>query len=283
MARFTNQAQVRYGNAVANSNIAVGEIMEVLSATKTAVNNTYGQNDNVTYVISIVNSGAVPFSGITVTDNLGEYNFGTETLTPLTYIPGTVKFYANGVLQPAPTVAAVSPLTVTGLTVPAGGNATVIYEAEVNSFAPMETGSQITNTAVVSATGITPVTVSETILVEEAPILSITKSVSPVPVTENGTLTYTFLIQNMGNTAADATAGVVVLDTFSPILSNLSVTFNGAGWAEGTQYTYDETSGTFSSVAGRITVPAATYTQDPASGAWVVSPGVSTLIISGIV
>lgn len=214
MARFTNQAQLRYGNAVANSNIAVGEIMEVLSATKTAVNNTYGQNDNVTYVISIVNSGAVPFSGITVTDNLGEYNFGTETLTPLTYIPGTVKFYANGVLQPAPTVAAVSPLTVTGLTVPAGGNATVIYEAEVNSFAPMETGSQITNTAVVSATGITPVTVSETILVEEAPILSITKSVSPVPVTENGTLTYTFLIQNMGNTAADATAGVVVLDTF---------------------------------------------------------------------
>ena len=175
MARFTNQAQLRYGNAVANSNIAVGEIMEVLSATKTAVNNTYGQNDNVTYVISIVNSGAVPFSGITVIDNLGEYNFGTETLTPLTYIPGTVKFYANGVLQPAPTVAAVSPLTVTGLTVPAGGNATVIYEAEVNSFAPMETGSRITNTAVVSATGITPVTVSETILVEEAPILSITK------------------------------------------------------------------------------------------------------------
>ena len=131
----------------------------------------------------------------------------------------------------------------------------------MNSFAPMETGSRITNTAVVSATGITPVTVSETILVEEAPILSITKSVSPVPVTENGTLTYTFLIQNMGNTAADATAGVVVLDTFSPILSNLSVTFNGAGWAEGAQYTYDETSGTFSSVAGRITVPAATYTR----------------------
>ena len=30
MARFTNQAQLRYGNAVANSNIAVGEILEVL-------------------------------------------------------------------------------------------------------------------------------------------------------------------------------------------------------------------------------------------------------------
>lgn len=34
MARFTNQAQLRYGNAVTNSNIAVGEILEVLSAKK---------------------------------------------------------------------------------------------------------------------------------------------------------------------------------------------------------------------------------------------------------
>ena len=30
MARFTNQAQLRYGNSIANSNIAVGEILEVL-------------------------------------------------------------------------------------------------------------------------------------------------------------------------------------------------------------------------------------------------------------
>ena len=42
MARFTNQAQLRYGNAVTNSNVAVGEILEVLSATKTAVKTTYG-------------------------------------------------------------------------------------------------------------------------------------------------------------------------------------------------------------------------------------------------
>ena len=57
MAIFTNQAQLRYGNAVANSNVAVGEILEVLAATKTAVRKIYGQNDRVTYVVSIVNSG----------------------------------------------------------------------------------------------------------------------------------------------------------------------------------------------------------------------------------
>ena len=28
MARFTNQAQLRYGNEITNSNIAVGEITE---------------------------------------------------------------------------------------------------------------------------------------------------------------------------------------------------------------------------------------------------------------
>ena len=77
MARFTNQAQLRYGNAVTNSNIAEGEILEVLSATKTAVRATYGQNDNVTYIVSIVNSGTIPVTGLTLTDNLGAYTFGT--------------------------------------------------------------------------------------------------------------------------------------------------------------------------------------------------------------
>ena len=33
MAFFTNQAQLRYGNEVANSNITVGEIQEVLAVT----------------------------------------------------------------------------------------------------------------------------------------------------------------------------------------------------------------------------------------------------------
>ena len=59
--------------------------------------------------------------------------------------------------------------------------------------------------------------------------------------TENGTLTYTFVIQNLGNTAADAATGVVITDTFNPLLENLTVTFNGTAWAEGTNYTYDTT------------------------------------------
>lgn len=283
MARFTNQAQLRYGNAVANSNIAVGEILEVLAATKLAVRQTYGQNDSVTYIISIVNSGTAAINGLTITDNLGAYQFNALTLTPLTYIEGTVNYYVNGTAQPTPAVTPGPPLTVTGINVPAGGNVTVVYEAAVNEYAPIASGAELTNAAVITGGGITPITVSDTVEAETAPLLTITKSVSPVPVTENGTLTYTFLIQNMGNAPADAATGVVVTDSFDPLLSGLAVSFNGTAWTEAVNYTYDETTGSFTSNTGQITVPAATYEQDAATGAWVVSPGVSTLVISGTV
>lgn len=141
----------------------------------------------------------------------------------------------------------------------------------------------ITNTAVITANVVTPITVREIINAEEQSLLTITKSVSPVPVTENGTLTYTFVIQNLGNTAATEETGVVITDTFKPVLKNLTATFNGTAWTEGADYTYDEITGMFASVAGKITVPAATYTQDTTTGAWGINPGVSTLVISGTV
>lgn len=175
MAQFTNQAQIRYGNAVANSNIAVGEILEVLSASKTAVRTTYGQNDSVTYIVSIVNAGTVPVTGLTLSDNLGAYTFGTGSLTPLTYVEGTVKYYVNGTLQTAPAVTTAPVFTITGITVPAGGNAMIIYEAMVNRYAPLDAGSSITNNANISGGGITPVTVDEIVRAQTAPLLTITK------------------------------------------------------------------------------------------------------------
>ncbi len=283
-AQFTNQAQLAYNDSVINSNIAVGEILEVLSVTKTAVGDEYGADSNLTYVISVVNSGTTPFNALTVTDNLGSYTFGASTLVPLTYNEGTVNYYINGILQPAPAVTASgTDLVFSGISVPAGGNATIVYEVSTNRYAPLATGSEITNTATLSGSGITPVAAEETVTAVSEPELSVTKSVSPVPVAENGTLTYTFVIQNTGNTAATAADLAVITDTFNPVLSNLAVTFNGSTWTEPAEYTYDETTGVFSSVAGVITVPAATFTQDPATGAWITTPGVSTLTITGTV
>lgn len=284
MAQFTNQAQLAYNDSVINSNIAVGEILEVLSVTKTAVGDDYGADSNLTYVISVVNSGATPFNALTLTDDLGAYASDTSTLVPLTYNEGTVTYYINGILQSVPAVTAEGTnLVISGISVPADGNATIVYEASTNRYAPLETGAEITNTVTLSGGGITPVTAEETVTAESEPELSVTKSVSPVPVAENGTLTYTFVIQNVGNTPATADDLAVITDTFSPVLSNLAVTFNGEAWTEPADYTYDETTGVFSSVAGVITVPAATFTQDPATGVWVTTPGVSTLAITGTV
>ena len=282
MPRFTNQAQLRYGNSVTNSNIAVGEILEVLSMTKTAVRDQYDPNGPITYVISILNTGQAPLTGLTLTDDLGAYTFGAQTLTPLTYANGSIRYYVNGVLQPAPTVTAQAPLTVTGLNVPAGGNAMLLYEANTNQYAPRAAGARINNTATISGAGVTnPVTAEEAVTAAERAALTINKAVSPRVVTENGALTYTFTIQNSGNTAVTPADNATVSDRFNPILSNLAVSLNGTPLTAATDYTYDQATGQFTLTPGRVTVPAATYTQDAATGAWTTEPGISTLTVTG--
>lgn len=276
MAFFTNQAQLTYAGGTVNSNVVVGEVTEVLAITKNALSGEYTSGETVTYAVNLINSGDAALTDLTITDNLGEYAFGTETRVPLTLVDGAVQVYANGVLQPAPTVTAGPPLVISGITVPANGNTTVLYQAVANEFAPP--AGSIVNEVTVSGT-ITSLSATETIVADTAAQLSITKSVSPVPVAENGRLTYTFLIQNAGG-AAEATDNIVLTDTFDPILTDIAVLYNGTAI---TDYTYDETTGVFSSAPQTITVPAATYTQDPVTGAWTVVPGTALLTVTGTV
>ncbi len=284
MPSFSNQATLSYNGNVALSNIVTGEIVEVLTATKNALRPTYTPDDTVTYVINIINSGTTAVAGVTLSDNLGAYPIANQTVVPLNYVPGSLKFYVNGVLQPTPSITAGPPLTVTGLTIPAGANAALVYEATVNTLAPPTVGGSVTNTATVTGGGLTaPITAAETINSTAAPILSIGKSVSPATVSENGQLTYTFQIQNRGNTAATATDNVVVTDNFNPILNPITVTLNGQALTAGTDYTYDATTGAFATVPGRITVPAATYAQNTTTGAFTIAPGSAVLTVTGTV
>ena len=284
MPSFTNQATLSYNNITTSSNVVTGQLLEVLSATKNALSDTYSAQDVVTYVVSIVNSGATALNGLTVTDDLGGYPFGSQTVYPLDYIPGSVRLFVNGVLQPAPSASAEAPLVISGINIPAGGNAVLVYEARVNQFAPLADGSAINNTATITGGGLSaPVVAEETITSASEPQLTISKSLCPATIAENGQLTYTFVIQNSGSQPATAGDAVIVRDVFDPILEGITVTLDGDVWAEGVNYTYDAATGEFATVAGQITVPAATYAQDPATGLWSIQPGVAVLTVTGTV
>ena len=281
MATFFNQATLTYNGTAINSNVTTGELVNALSVTKTAVIDTYTRDSEVTYVLSVVNTGDAPIAGVTVTDDLGQYDFNGTALVPLTYVDGSATLFINGVLQADPAVEAGPPLVIGGLTVPASGVATLIYVARVNEFAPLDAGSTVVNRAVVTGS-CTDVEATATITVRSEADLAITKSLTPATVTCGGRLTYTFVIANTGNEAVVATDDAVITDTFDPALSDIAVTFNGTVLTAGVDYTYDETTGEFATLPGRITVPAATFTQND-DGTWTIQPGVSTLTVSGTV
>ena len=284
MAIFSNQATLTYNGSSTNSNIAYGEILDVLTATKTAVEGSYTPGALVTYVVTLRNTGAAPLNGLTVTDDLGGYDFNGTTVYPLTYEDGSAALFVDGVPQAAPVVTAGPPLVVTGINVPAGGDVVLVYQARANAYADPTAGGTIDNTVTVTGDGLSaPITATETVVAEAAPVLTISKSITPAQVVDNDRVTYTFVIQNAGNEAVVATDNAAVTDTFDPILSALTVTFDGAAWTQGVQYNYNEATGLFATVPGQILVPAATYTQDPVTGAYTVTPGIATLVVTGTI
>lgn len=280
MATFTNKATLSFTGGSVDSNTVTGTFLESLSMTKTALYDEYSEGSRLTYVISIINSGSTSFTGLTLSDDLGAYTFDSQQLVPLTYADGSILYYINGILQNPPAVTP-SPFSISGISVPAGANVTIVYAVNTNEFAPPEAGGSITNTATLTGAGLAePVTAIETVFAANSPALSITKALSPTTVPENGTVTYTLTIENNGNTDANATDNLVVTDVFDPALSNVTVTLDGTLLTEGVDYTYDELTGLFATTQSRITVPAATYTRQP-DGSYVKTPGEAVLVITG--
>lgn len=284
MAIFSNQATLSYNGNQTSSNIAYGELLDVLAASKTAVESSYTTGELVTYAVTLRNTGTSTLTGLTVTDDLGGYEFNGTTVYPLTYKADSVVLFSNGVLQAAPTVTAGPPLTFSGISVPGGGDVVLIYQARVNSYADPAAGGTIENTVTVTGDGLSAsVSATESVDAGSAPVLTIFKSITPSQVVDNDRVTYTFVIQNSGNQALTATDNAVISDTFDPVLTALTVTFDGASWTEGDQYSYNETTGLFTTTAGQLTVPAATYTQNEDTGEYSVTPGIATLVVTGTI
>ena len=285
MATFTNQATLTYNNTQTLSNVTTGQILEQLTVEKTSLQQTYSAGERIAYAVSLINSGTADDQDLTLTDDLGAFTPAgmSAEVYPLTYDTGSVLVYVNGVLQPNVQVTSEEPLTVTGMTVPAGGNVLISYSAQVNGSAPLASGSVIENTVTVSGDALAePITATETVNVSEAPYLTVEKTLAPLTVTANQSITYTFLISNYGNAPADSDANVSISDVLAPVLTGLTAKYNGTLWTPGTEYTYSETTGIFTSEPGAITVPAATYTTLP-DGTVSTAPGTATLVLEGTV
>ncbi len=284
MAIFSNQATLTLGGVSTNSNIAYGELLEALTLAKVALESSYTPGSAVTYVVTMRNTGSTAISDITITDDLGGYSFDGTTLYPLRVNEGDVAVFVGGVRQETVTVTPGPPLVISGLTIPAGTDAVLVYQASVTEYAdPSGTGT-LTNTATATAAALTSaVSDTETVSASTRPELSITKSISPSQVVDGDRVTYTFLIRNTGNTAVDLADNAVITDTFDPILTDLTVRFNGSTWTEGVQYSYDAATGSFATLAGYLSVLGATYVRDPATGAYTVTPGTATLVVTGTI
>ena len=285
MATFYNQATLSIGGRTLTSNQTEGEVVTRVTLTKTAVSTDFGHGDNIVYAVTLVNNDSTDKNNITLTDNLGRFAppVGPEVV-PLSYVGGTVLYYQNGVLQDTPTVNAGPPLVITGINIPAGGNVIILYEVEANEYAPRGENAVINNEVVTEGDELCEELIATAeIPTRNEPELSIAKAICPDTVSCGDEVTYTFIIQNSGNTAVVATDDLTVSDIFNPVLGDINVALNGTPLTEGMGYTYNEVTGEFTTIGGAIPVPAATFTRDPATGVVNATPGVAVLTVTGTI
>ena len=287
MATIENFATVSYTSGGVTetkvSNLAEIGLESAISFTKTTLGETYGEDEVVTYILSMTNTSTSAITNVSITDDLGTFVFGTLELTPLTYAPPALLLIDGQDVSAQLTVdtATAGSLVFSFPTLPAGATANIVYRAAVNEYAPLDVDAGITNTATLTSdSDCADGTASATITAVSAANVSVFKQMSPNPVICGDTVTYTIRIYNYGNIVAE---NVVLTDTFNPAPTNITVSRDGT-LLPANEYSYVD--GTLTVPAGTTTavsVPAATFVRDATTGIVTVTPGMIEYTITGTI
>ncbi len=282
---ITNQASLNYQSngltQTVTSNVATATIADPLNISKNSLEGAYRADQPVTYIVSMVNSSAAPLTDVTITDNLGTVTDTATgvTVTPLTFVSGARLFISgvdNGTV--APTTQG-NTITFTIPNLPAGADAQLIYQTRTNGSAPLALASSITNTVTADADGlVSPLTATDTISVDTYADVRMTKTMTPTTGAGGSTIAYNFVLYNYGNSEA---TDIVLTDAFDPAPTSITVDVNGQRVAPA-GYTYTGGTLTLPTTGGTaITLPPATITTDPTTGAVTVVPTTATVTVTG--
>jgi uncharacterized repeat protein (TIGR01451 family)/fimbrial isopeptide formation D2 family protein len=287
MATIENFATVSYTSGGVSetkvSNLAEIGLESAISFTKSTLGETYGEDDVITYILSMTNTSASTITSVSITDDLGTFIFGTLELSPLTYTAPALLLIDGQDVSAQLTVdtSTAGSLVFSFPALPAGATANIVYRAAVNEYAPLDVDANITNTATLTSdSDCADGTASATINALSATNVSVFKQMSPNPVICGDTVTYTIRIYNYGNIAAE---NVVLTDTFNPAPTNITVSRDGV-LLIGTDYSYVKGTLTVPATAtSPVIVPAATFVRDATTGIVTVTPGMVEYTITGTI
>lgn len=285
---FQNIANLSYNYGDGNtrtvqSNTVTGQIMDSLSMQKMVINPNYCLYENLTYVITIKNSGDTAYNNLVVTDNLGSYTLENTTVTPLDFIPNTSYISINSAdLTPISTSnVSDNSISFTIPTLASGDTAKIFFTSRTNDFAPLTAGSTIVNISSLSqgnnVDSLENITASATATASECPRVEITKYMSPDTLVAGGPVSYTFTVSNYGNVEA---TNLQITDRFQDgaVPTQIdSVTINSVPY---TDYTYVDGLLTIGSNQS-LELPPATFSQDPSTGIITSIPSVMSVVVNG--
>lgn len=285
----TTSLTFEYAHGEASSHLQMSTtamMSEEIDISLVSLEKNYYQNEPITYITAINNNNNSKIENPTITSNLGSYEKKTSKdfthITPLDYV-GPSYLYINGVFQNQiePEIES-DKITFKPTSIPEKSTALIIFKTMANQFPPLSLNSKIENKISLKLPDSqNTFKISHTLPIAEKAILKICKNISPQFFSRGETIEYSINLYNYGNVAAE---NVKITDTFDPAPTLTNIKINGKDISSA-DYSY--INGVFNlPIYGsnlNITVPSAEFETENNSCQISIRPGVTNIIIKGII